>query len=562
MSRNMRTDPLPPYRPTIFRRWSLLFIWFSITFLAGPLFARKAELAVLPFRVTGRPDPSLFSESEIPFLMQDATHFLFSTMKEYRLQSVPETNGALERASFKPDQVLDAPKGRRLCMETDASYLLAGEIQFLDGDRILVMGSSYSCGSGSVLARDQSAGDLNDLQGILRRVIARTVPFAGNKAARTYTGKAVLRPVDLGVVLDLSGSMAVDFPVIRRSLSAIMERLPAGSRLGMVLLKEGDAIDPLPFSTDWKRWIERLQGEGVRGEVSLEGLERGLEEIERFRDWKGIQKLLVFSDAPTKGKRADRLDSRLRRLKSRGVEIHLMQLYGQRQDGRQEWERLARTIGLDSPVVYYGRRVGFLQGFSIFMLQAGSRFYRADTDIGASLQEQKLDLDTIPELSTVAFDRSDLNLDALPYQYAKVERLKVVGLGPLVSGLESKIADAALSGTTEESAPYRALVKNGNISFWINVGDAGTARTLQNLTGETLYLGLHFRPGATATEPITNLPDPIYVRKQGEVPRLLINNRAHLVRLPAKSVRPGDVWFLLVRIEEVKDASGSRDIRE
>ena len=509
--------------------------------------------------MAGDPNPDVFDRQRLPEFLQHAAYFLFEQRLRFPLQSRDDLNANLARAGYSASAVFSHETATKVCAETGVSHLLAGSANFRPADGLIVNIVSYSCRRSGVIAKGRASGRLSDLQRLLATGLREASPFARALAPAGPSG-ADPRALDLAVVIDTSGSMATDLPQIRKGLASVRRQAPEGSRIGTVFLDDGDRIDVLPFTRRWDRMLQVLSARRPAGNVSATGLERGLERIEQYRDTRGIPRLLVFSDAPAQGRRLQLVESRLRRLKRRGWDVHLFQLAGQRPEDRGEWQRLARAVGLKSPEVIYGRRAGFVE-FSLFLVMIGSRFYQSDRDLSGPVAAGSVEGRPMTPIETVAFPADALTLDELPRRMAARDNRKLSGLGPVVSGLEAKITKSALGGTLFETVPYRALVKHEGRGFWVRLHRRTDFERLKALRGQSVYLGLRMTstPGA---ERITNLPGEIFIRKQKDVPRLLINRRAHLQRLPQKFISPADVWFFLSEIIEVRDARREQDIRE
>lgn len=547
------------------RKTGILFflesgILLTVCLSLSPLFARRNEIAVLPFRITGNPDPLRMQSSELPGLYQEATHFLFESHRDYPLQSLSATAAALKDIRWNQDSVLDEKRSAQICIYTDSSHFLAGSAHFGTDNSLIVEMVVYSCAAHSVVGRSRRSGRVSAMQRLLRTAVVESTDFA---RARAHANEGTAGgAVDVVAVIDFSGSMAGVLPEIVTSLGAVRNRLPAGSRLAALSL-EGREINALPFSDQWGRTIDALKAKRGAGETSVQTLRSALIKIEEERHWRGARKALIFSDAATGGQRQTELESRIRRLIDRGIEVHLFCMPSQSQADRLEWLRLSRALRLEDPSVLYGRRVGFLEGFSIFLIQSGARFYRADRDVTTEIRGASLNVQDLTPVETIRFEASTLNLNDLPESYAKAENLRFDRhLGPVISGIEKKVEEAVLSGTTAETAKYAALLRNQGASFWARFRDTSIYDSLKDSSGRTAYVGLSLRPSSDPGERLENDPDVFYIREQSRVPRLFIASWADLLRLPTGSIDEEDVWFFLSEIRDVKDVGGGHDIRE
>ena len=516
--------------------------------------ATVPKLAILPFRITGQPSSRL-PQDKLPAWIGGATHFLFGATRNFPLQPLQDTQEALQTVGWQTDHVLNSKNAGIICREADVSHLLTGDIHFRTAGQMTLRMVSYSCSSGSVLKKSSETGSFSTIQTLLRNGLKATAPFATGAEAKTVPREAI----DLALLIDTSGSMISDLPVIVSSLTALKEALPVGSRMGAVLPGENRV---LPFTTDLEKILQALREVRPRGEVDIRQIVSNLFTVEKYGEWRGVRRLLVFTDAFTGGKRQTELETRLRRLKKMGVEPRIFSLSGQTQGDRLEWSRIARTLDLPDPATLYGRRVGFLEGHSIFLVMSGPRFYRADHDLTAAILRNDVDIASLIPLTTVRYPKHTLNLTDLPKEYARFHKLRVGGLGKIASGLETKIEHAVLEGTGSGRAPYRVLVKQGESGFWIRLTDEKLFEEMKKSRGKSLYVGLRFRHDPNVAEKLVNLPEDVFLRTPAETPRLFINQHSHLLSLPSAMVRPEDIWFLLVEFKDFQDARRQSDIRE
>jgi hypothetical protein len=523
---------------------------FIIYILPVSLFA---QAAILPFRVVGK---DATASVELATSLQQGLHFLFGISLQYDLVSLDKTQHALKETGYSPEFSLNDRAIGDLCSTSGARFLLAGEVQYLPSG-IALKGTSVSCSGRSVISRSEKTGKVEDLQRMMRSMVRDLSPFADERPGRSL----VRKHMDVAVLVDMSGSMQSDLDRIREALAVLKRQVPPASRLGLVLVKPDDR-EILPFSDDWEKRLSEFQIRPASGEVSARQLEASVDALERFDDWRGERKLLIFSDAPAAGRRLSVLESRLRRLKGRGIDIQLYMLSGQNQEDRKEWQRLSRTLGLKDPSTTYGRRVGYTdrRGYSLYMIQKGNRFFYSDRDVTSELQNGTLDEGRLVPVETVHYDKTSLNLNDLPAQFAAHENLKLVGMDRVISDLPKKILSSVLSQKSGGFARYRVLLKNGSESFWIGLNDESAYRKLKAAGASSVYVGLRFFPSPEAGEP-ENLPDRVYVLNQADAPRIFMSTWAQISRSPASLLKPDDIHFLLCEIKDFKDEGKEKDVR-
>jgi hypothetical protein len=515
--------------------------------LPGALTAAP-EMAVLPFQVSGQIDLP-FTEQDLPDLFAEATHFIFDSTRDFRVQDPAETRRALKKIGFQPDHVLGPAVLRSICRETRASRIFTGEARFLAEGRVSLSATVLSCQTEREAGRSSVSGQVSQLQPALRDLIRDAAPFAPERQ-RPVTARR--KPVDLVLVIDASGSMEEDYRALIKSLHGIREKLPSQSRIGAVVAAP-EGLDILPLTESWTRMIQVLEAKRPAGDVSIKQIEDALGVVENFRDWKGDRKLLVPFDAKA-DRRMHGIESRIRRLTSRNIDVSLFQLQGQTPDDQAEIRRISKILRLSDPGVLYGRRAGFVEGFSIFLVQNGLRFYRSERDVSGEISTGRLGTDQLLPIETIHYKKEDLNLRNLPQAYAKRENLRLVGAGPVVSGIEGRLRTAMDLRGEEEGPLFKVLVKHEGRGMWLRISDAQAAQNLRKSKGQKLYLGLSFdREGRE----LINEPSIAYPRAQGKVPRLFVTSADNLSR---GRVSRADVHFLLCEIMEVESPDG-QDLR-
>jgi hypothetical protein len=152
-------------------------------------------------------------------------------------------------------------------------------------------------------------------------------------------------------------------------LHGIREKLPSQSRIGAVVAAP-EGLDILPLTESWTRMIQVLEAKRPAGDVSIKQIEDALGVVENFRDWKGDRKLLVPFDAKA-DRRMHGIESRIRRLTSRNIDVSLFQLQGQTPDDQAEIRRISKILRLSDPGVLYGRRAGFVKDFRFSWFKTG-----------------------------------------------------------------------------------------------------------------------------------------------------------------------------------------------
>lgn len=519
------------------------------------LFARGG-LAVLPFRVDGDPARSDLALPGMSQRLQEASVFLVSVSREYRLISINETNTAVKETGWRPEMPLTPDRAESICLQLGADYLLGGSARFVSRESIFLDAAVYFCGRNKFI-KSRATASRTTLQQSMRRLLDEATPFLQPRPQVGVENPRTGQAVDLAVILDYSGSMSEDLPAIFRGLDALQQRLPDGSRIGVITIQageSGDRLDAIRMTRAWAPVLRDLQQRRVDGKVSASGLEEALSVVSRYRGWQGQRKLLVFSDAALGGRRAD-LENYLRRISRNGVEIRLFSLLRQSYDDREEWRRLARMLRLEDPAVLYGREVSLQNGDELFFVMQGRRFYLSDRNLKADVVRGQLSESELRPIETIHFEREKLNLEHIPGEYARLRDRRVGALGPVFSNLELRILDAAISGLPEQRSAPVVSVRNEGTAFWLRVADGDARRELMRAqrSGEKLYVGFRPVPASSAGERVANLAEPVYIRSQGAAPLLFVTTWRELNRQPASALNGRDTVFVLVEVLEIGD---------
>ncbi|MBX7059250.1 MAG: hypothetical protein K1X75_14385 [Leptospirales bacterium] len=522
-------------------------------------------MLALPFLVEGDTVRAGLDLPDLPGEFAAATRFLFSLRSDYPVLSVEAATRALRAASFQPQTPFTDRVARSVCAESGAGYLLAGSVRAVDQNQVMLRASVFGCRSARIEARGAQLTSVQRLQRGLGSLLDQAMRgWAPPAAHPEQHGGLGSERIDLAAIIDYSGSMVYDLPAIHAALAAIGPQLPQGSRLGAVALESGDQTDILPFSEQWTPLLRVLGQKGARGETTVRGLDNALSIVERYRDWRGDTRLLVFSDASLGGRRNPGMESRLRRLRGRGVKTLFFSLLNQRYADRQEWTRLSRSVSTETTQPLYAREAAFVDGRRLNFVVAGSRFYTTEQSIRpAQLSGDLRELQLQP-LETVSYRREELNLNDLPLAFARLGGTRLSSASAIVSNLELCIARGVEGLRRQSPAAGRALLKNDGLSFTIDVGDAAILARLQAERGRRLYVGLRLSPApaAESAAAVVNEPGDVYIVNQGEVPRLFVDSWSQVLRRAPEGIDRQNIVFFLVEPIEAGRTGDVRDLRE
>ncbi|MEQ8351971.1 MAG: VWA domain-containing protein [Leptospiraceae bacterium] len=529
--RRQPTNPGNDHRRALHRGLKAGLIWFALILTISPqiLLARDFQVSILPFRVSGQVPEAYFSAASLPTELQQATAFLFDLHKNYPLDDLERLNRSLPQNV----RATGAIPGTDYCAYTRGTHLLKGEASFSGTSRIRITLQLHSCNTGRTIDTGVSSGPLNDLQTLLVQAI--------RSSARSFSDKQFISwstsSDEWILVVDQSGSMSGTKKELVRALRSRAYEFQGKLSLGLLLISENGnrLIQP---GTNLKEVISILEATATGGEVTLTQVARGLQELKNLPPEN--RRIVVLTDAA--GGSTAAFESALRRLSSTGSSPALLNSPGLPVSTRLLFARLNRSLKLDSPEMTYGMRAGFVEGFSLFFIQKGDRFYVSRKDESAALRSGRLSMDSLEPVATVNLRDDRLNLSSVIQSYAKQKNIRLIGTGDLVSSLEYDLG-SLMSGTSE--ARYKFLVKNHGSAFWIHCQSPSVAKQLERArqNRQSIYLGLQLRQGSLGPE---NNPSAIFIRSAAEVPSLFIQRYSNLQS--EKTLKKQDIWFFLVEV--------------
>ncbi|MCB1168908.1 MAG: hypothetical protein KDK25_01160 [Leptospiraceae bacterium] len=523
----MSSIPFRCWHVHIVGRVALLLL--SFIGLAGSLQARDFQVSILPFRVSGSVPEQYFSREALPVELQRATAFLFELHKNYPVDSVDRLNRALPAATLASG----ALPGQDYCNYTRGTYLLKGEAVFSGTRGITITMELQSCNTGRTVQSATGRGSLNDLQVLLVDSIQRSTPGFRSSDLPSWAGSSA----EWIVVLDQSGSMSGEKLALARALKSL-EASGLLARLGLLLVGENGSRLVEPGSA--REAISILEGSGTGGEVSLSDIARALQSLKRLPP--AERKVLIVTDARS-GSTAE-FEGAIRSLLARGSHPILIPTSGMPATGRTLYARLNRSLKLKDPEIIYGRRAGFIEGFSLFFAQKGDRFFVSKKDISRAIEAGNLPEDQVSPIATVNLRDDSLTLSSVIQSFAKKENLKLLGTGPLISSLENSLA--ALARGNGQTA-HRALLKNQGTAFWINCNASTAANLRKYRGGQKIYVGLMLKKGPLGAE---NHPEMVLIRSAADVPSLFIQRYEDLSS--EKLLKGQDIWFFLVEVVDIR----------
>lgn len=535
--------------------FTILGILFWGLLIGSPLQALGRGIAILPFRVSGesRTFPDM---SEMPGLLQEATHFLIQESLNEESISPTRVRQQILREGWDPATMrIDEARARTLCRLLDTDLLLLGSVHF-HGERIQVKQSNFSCRSFRIQSSGEDSDHINRLQLSLKRTILKALPTVPKKNSFRNLDRS---KGDMAFLIDFSGSMTADRESILNGINELANRISGKRRMGGIVLTGGKGREVYRVVEHPEIHIKSLRKLRTTGEVDSRDLLGGLSDIGSFPSWKNKSDLILLTDAQIEPSMELPIENRLRKIQDSGMRIHVFHTYSQNQQTRNFWTRMGRILGID-PTVLYGRKMGFLNGESQAILQSGNEFYTAPIE-SLNLITKNNQPGSATILKTIQFDRNRLNLNVLPGELADLRKVKLVQLGPVVSGLQFRLENLE-AGNQRRTGTRKVLVKQDGVSFWLDFDDRVNLDPLRNKIGKKVYLGLQFAPDRSGAEPIHNLPGQLVVKSQGEVPELFVNTRKYLMQVQPGSISPDEIWFLLVEIKDIEDAGKAGDLRE
>ena len=504
---------------------------------AQELGARPDRLLVLPFQVSGKPPLHRFAESELPEQTMIAALFLSRLIRDY------------DATSFKPrGQTTETLQGINqnsaenqlpsLCSDPRISHVLGGTLQFTGSQELTASVFTASCISRAILYRHTASGSVNDLQTLLRQSIFRTTPFlAENRAYTRLQNFEGSKNTNIHIVIDLSGSMELTLPFIKRALLSIE---PAqGRNISITTIRPSGQAEHIESFSDqafYRTTVQNLHASGAANEAAIIN---GLRSLPA-----GSGKILFFTDTSFSDKAMIQLSEIFSNFKRTGIQLSLFAGYASDPGFLERATRFGKVANLTSPV--FGRRGGFVTGESHFFVRKDSSFFLCQGSAGDDIASGRLQTKSCEPFPAHRYTKAELSLDQIVQSYGERNRLKVSDIGPVYSDLEFRIADV-VTDKLGSRAPYRILVENQGRAFWIGLNSAADYRMLAAKKGQSPYIGLHLKQTAAGIE---NIPAKVYVLSDAETPFLFLLEYEHLLKINPKYLNPLDVWFFHAQIRD------------
>ena len=406
------------------------------------ILAQEQGIMVLPFAVAGSNIAINKLSARLPVDLQVASHFILEQELAYPLFSLAQTNSLLSKLNITTKSTLTSTMEQRLCRQSKASYLIHGSCRINAEEQIWLKVRRISCRTGQVLTVPRSKLERKfNTRLRLQKQLRKLLLTVGSFAKPRLSNRPVLakpKPLDIALLLDLSGSMRYDVTEILEQLGRMRGNLSDDTRLGAVVMEGNSKQTVLKMTSNWLPKLKRLKSKPVKGEVHWKDLQAALQIVERYDNWKwgSKAKLLLLTDVAVSGKTLSQLLSPLRRLQARGVEGCIFPLLGQTGETRAAWERLAHLTGFRyQKDLVYGRKMVLARGGTLSLLQKANRFFTTKGDVATLLQNERLEWTKLFPLTTVAYSSEQLNLFALPQAFAFHNRDKVLYLSDYTSNL-------------------------------------------------------------------------------------------------------------------------------
>ncbi|MCB1166455.1 MAG: VWA domain-containing protein [Leptospiraceae bacterium] len=500
------------------------FATLTVFLMATPALARDFYVSVLPFQVTGNVPQSHFNPASLPVQLQQATSFLLQLNRDYPVDDPLKINRSLPAATLQTG----ASPGVDWCGYSNGTHVLLGEASFSGTQNVRISLTLKSCNTGSNAGQSARSGSLNDLQSLLRDAI-------NGACSRFAPNRPPSWPESSGewiAVVDLSGSMASE----KEALALGLERSGFEGKLGLILVSENGARLVVP-DQNRASIISILKAAPSGGEVRLNDMAAALQELRKLPQVS--RRIIIATDAEASSTAS--FESSIRLLKSQGQEPVLLETSGLSQSGRAFFQRLNRSLKLKDPDVTYGMRAGFAEGFSLFFVQSGDRFYTAKKDLTSAIRSGRLNKNDLDPVATVNLRDDRLTLRSVIDSYARKNGLRLIGTGQLVSGLESSLSALQQSASGSQ---FKVLLRNDGSAFWIDVESRAMVQKLMQYKSRKIYVGLQLQPGPLGPQ---NHPAAIYIRSADQAPTLFLQKYDH-VRASEKLLKKADVWFFLVEV--------------
>lgn len=558
-------------------------------FLLAPAARLMGAVAVLPFRVQGKPPATAHyghatlrpgeSSREDYFWSRE----LAKTVGYFLATEKAVTLRLGDEVETKPDQ---PPVGsgkvsirtlNRKCRQREADHLVLGDI-FFGGSAWLERLFYFSCGSGQLLF--QSGHNLPPDRWLTQHYdfLRRFFHFLENRPGKEETGSTIRGGPDAWFLLSASSRTATDFETAANYILDYSRSLSPGQNTpGIIAISpRGNhlILRPERNFSQVERFFEKIQRGGVfQGDLPLL---RALRVYDRKTGGTGARLAVFTNEIPGSWRGRARVEQAVGRLRGRGHQISFLAGMGSTPRELAWYRKLSRLGGGEFSPVAYGFPIFFRKGGSNFFTLHGDRFYISREPVFDRLERDQI----AAGLSSgqIRIFSQELHPDQPVHPSLARSLLKkqqgglIHEFGPVKSNL-----DSILGGILDDKNPRKAtterrfLVQTDDGTLWVSASGPNT-RLLNQAAhqGGVLTLGLRIQPEFRSGQGFGNIPGRLEVVQRRDprynlVSRLLMATgkdlRSRMEYYSNQGFGRPPVWFVRGQIKAV---AGSRagDIRD
>ncbi|MFN3603898.1 MAG: hypothetical protein ACK4UJ_04215 [Leptonema sp. (in: bacteria)] len=503
-----------------------VLIFFVVTILHSQ--DAKNQIAVFPYRVELHNAKGIQkSETELPILFQQASIFLLKLLFESEFLDETNVNSIYPLWKQGLSEIEARVQISKICQGNHFSYFVTGEVSLIE-DRIILDNHVFSCKTFQKLYSSNKKEKIDALQNILRENLRKIFPFLKENSFYKKWISRFSAKKEVYVLLDVSGSMEMMSPILKRILDPNTMHIYGITRNGINKILDVNDI--------------QNSGENTTKDLIL-ALEEIKKEILPFQS-----ELWIFYDSFLESsKEMKNLGIQIKEFHNFGVGVKIFQTYKMMSTIWSQLETFAFYQNYSAIPVIYGRTCGFSDGSSYFFLRKGGNFFLCKEDKEIEYLKEIYPVEECIKLPVYNYTSEDLDLDQLCSAYEKKNKTKLLYVSSVKTNLDKQVNKNQKYDITGEVV-YKFLLKNEDTSFWIYTTDQKLLNQLLEYKnqGENFYIGLSF----DKKNQFQSTLNKILFLKQKEIPKLFLVNYKELEK--RTKIYSDDIWFFWVRILDMR----------
>ena len=546
-----------------------ILLFLSLSFLNQGLFAQKNLSLVLPFRIEGKKLKNHWLTYNAEYKLQDALHFVLKESFRHNILNKNKSQKFLYSIKYNESTSLTKNKANFICQNKALHSLFSGLARRYEGRRLSLQITKYSCRTSKIIkSKVIFVSSRLELQSAFRQALKKYETIFPLQKINYNTNSS--NNIDIVAILDFSGSMRVDIPIILRELRFLRDKFSNSSRLGIISLEEKNGVSTLPLSSQWNKNLDILKNKPIRGETRESQFREAIRIVENYKKWENLPFLLFFTDFALSSNFSSYLIPHLHTLRQEQKNFCFFPLLRQSVSSQKLWYKYLQSVnGKYLSNLSYARSAYLAGKGELYFIRRGWHFFLSQQNPKNQLSQNNTPRLDWENIATNLYPNTSLDLNYLPQAYANRKKDKILRFGKYYSNMGHVLMDCLDIFTKENNiAKERILVQGEKKAFWIDV-DKESIPIIRKYGKNKFYIGLHWeRNNLNPSIPFRNLSSPVYFLSQADVPQLFVWRWEDIqsLALDKKSkfqekIYKKNIYFLYVKLLKIKNEEEREDIR-